>query len=196
MIAGLYRPGDSPLHRAPVGAKLLALALGGTCLVLVRDPLVMAGLFALVLASFRLADFSLRTGLDQLRPLLPVIAFLFAAQVWIAGWGAGFTVSLRLACLFLVASLVTLTTRVSDMVEALERVLRPLRLVGLNPERISLAISLAIRFVPALQNVLIEVREAQRARGLDRNMLALVVPLLVRTLKMADEVAEAIDARS
>jgi len=196
MIAGLYRPGDSPLHRAPVGAKLLALALGGTLLVLVHDPVAMASLFALALAAFRLGGLSIATGLRQLRPLLVIIAFLFVAQVWISGWGAAFTVSLRLSCLFLLASLVTLTTRVSDMVDTLERLLRPLQPLGLNPERVSLAISLAIRFVPALQSVLAEVREAQRARGLDRNMLALVVPLLVRTLKMADEVAEAIDARS
>ena len=40
------------------------------------------------------------------------------------------------------------------------------------------------------------VREAQRARGLDRHPLALAVPLVLRTLKMADEVAEAIEARS
>ena len=37
--------------------------------------------------------------------------------------------------------------------------------------------------------------EAQRARGLDRSAIALLVPLLIKTLKMADNLSDAIDAR-
>lgn len=196
MIGGLYRPGHSRLHRASPGAKLLALALGGTLAVLIRAPFVMAAAFALALALFRLADLSLATALRQLRPALPVLAFLFAAQLWIADLPAALVVVLRLATLLLLAALVTLTTRVSDLTETLEWALGPFRRFGVDPEKVSLAISLAIRFLPALGTVLAEVREAQRARGLDRSVLALLAPLLVRTLKMADEVAEAIDARS
>ena len=41
-----------------------------------------------------------------------------------------------------------------------------------------------------------EVREAQRARGLERSLVALTVPIVVRMLKMSDDIAAAIDARS
>jgi biotin transport system permease protein len=40
-----------------------------------------------------------------------------------------------------------------------------------------------------------EILEAQRARGLDRNAIAVLVPLLIKTLKMADDLSDAIDAR-
>ncbi|ALN73685.1 energy-coupling factor transporter transmembrane protein EcfT [Aureimonas sp. AU20] len=196
MIGSLYRPGASPLHRASPGGKLAALALCGTLVVLVGDPLLMVALFCLSLALFRAADFSLVTALRQMRPALPVLAVLFLFQLWAVDVSAAALVVLRLGTLLLLAALVTLTTRVSDMTETLERALGPFRRFGIDPERVGLAISLAIRFLPALGSVLAEVREAQRARGLDRSMLALLVPLLLRTLKMADEVAEAIDARS
>ena len=62
--------------------------------------------------------------------------------------------------------------------------------------RIALAISLSLRFIPLVRSVLDEVREAQRARGLERNLTALLVPLVVRTLKQADGTAQAIQARS
>jgi biotin transport system permease protein len=39
------------------------------------------------------------------------------------------------------------------------------------------------------------IREAQRARGLDRSLVALVVPLLIRGLRSADALTEAIEAR-
>lgn len=196
MITGLYRPGRSRLHRASPGGKLAALAIFGTLVVLVRDPLLMLSLFCLALAAFRAADLSIPTALRQMRPAFPLLAILFLFQLWSADMAAASLIVLRLATLLLLAALVTLTTRVSAMTETLERALGPFQRFGVDPERVGLAISLAIRFLPALGSVLTEVREAQRARGLDRNMLALLVPLLLRTLKMADEVAEAIDARS
>lgn len=196
MIGGLYRPGDSLLHRSPAGAKLALLALGGSLAIFVSHALALLGLLLLAIGLFPLASFSLGTALRQLRPAAIVLALLFLAQLWISGLDAALVVTLRLATLLLVAALVTLTTRVSDMTETLERGLRVLRPLGVDPGRVSLAIALAIRFLPALGAVLEQVREAQRARGLDRSMIALLVPLLVRTLKMADEVAEAIDARS
>jgi biotin transport system permease protein len=82
------------------------------------------------------------------------------------------------------------------MVAALERALHPLARFGIDPSQIGLVISLALRFIPVLGERLTQIREAQRARGLERNILALAVPLLLHCLHMADAVADAIDARS
>ena len=51
------------------------------------------------------------------------------------------------------------------------------------------------RFIPLLFDQFAEIREAQRARGLDRNIFALLMPLMIKTLKMADNLTEAIEAR-
>jgi biotin transport system permease protein len=96
----------------------------------------------------------------------------------------------------MLATLVTLTTRVSEMVAVMDAALRPLHRVGVRTDKVSLAISMTLRFIPLLTQVVQEVREAQRARGLDRNLLALAVPVLVRALHTAEQVAEAVDARS
>jgi biotin transport system permease protein len=102
---------------------------------------------------------------------------------------------LRFTILVALAVLITLTTRISDMVDALERALRPLRVLGVNPAKISLMISLAIRFVPLLADLVREIQEAQRSRGLERSITAVAVPLIVKTLRMASVLTDAIDAR-
>ncbi len=196
MIRGLYRPGTSALHRMWPGLKLVLLPLAGTAMFLSQSPIVVAAALAGVVLLYLIAGFSPRLTAAQLRPAFWALAILFVVQFWFAGVDVAATVALRLAALILLASLVTLTTRMSAMVEVLERVLAPLRPIGVDPAKVGLAISLAIRFIPAVAGVFAEVREAQRARGVERNILALAVPLIVRTLKMADEVAEAIDARS
>lgn len=196
MIRGLYAPRDSLVHRLAPGAKLLALALAGTGLFLTANLWVLSGAGLAVLALFPLARLSPADAWRQLRPALPILVILALTQVWLGDPQAAPAVLLRLSTLILLAGLVTLTTRTADMVETLEWALTPLRGLGVDPAKVGLAISLALRFIPALSGVLDEVREAQKARGLERNVLALAVPLIVRTLKMADEIAEAIDARS
>lgn len=196
MTPGLYIAGDSVLHRTPPGMKLLLLATAGTALFLWPAWPVAVVALLLSLTLYPLAGLSLRTGMSQLRGIVWILAILFLAQLLLTSWQAALSMSARFAALILLASLVTLTTRVSDMTETLERMLRPLSLFGLNPAKLSLALSMVVRFVPLIAEAVNDVREAQRARGLERNLLALSVPLIIRTLKIANDVADAIEARS
>ncbi|NDW05852.1 energy-coupling factor transporter transmembrane component T family protein [Jiella pacifica] len=196
MIVGLYRAGDSRLHRAGPGRKLLALILGGTLLLAISSLWLAALGVLMVLALYGLAGFGPRILWAQLRPIAFVLAILFLAQLWLATPAEAVLVVLRFAALVLAAGLVTLTTRTSDLVAAIERGLSPLSRLGLDVAKISLAISLAIRFIPAIGQIAGEVREAQLARGRRPSPLTLVVPVIVRLLKMADEITDAIDARS
>lgn len=195
MTFGLYQPGTSTLHRLGAGWKVLALILGGTGLFLVPGASGQAAALAGVAALYAVAGIPWRRMVDQIRPLAWLFAIFFLAQWALAGWLEGVAVVLRFAALVLLASLVTLTTPTSAMIAAVERALAPLARVGINPAKVSMALSLALRFVPVIAGIAAEVRDAQRARGLDRSMIALAVPVIVRTLKTADAVAEALDAR-
>ena len=93
------------------------------------------------------------------------------------------------------AVLVTLTTKLSDMIDVLERALRPLRHVGVSPSKTGMMLSMVVRFIPLMMREARKILEAQRARGLDRNAPALLVPLLIKTLKMAGDLSDAIEAR-
>ena len=196
MIAGLYRAGGSPLHRMGARRKLLALLGAGTLVFAIPSLWPAAGVLALVLALYGVAGFGPRLVLRQLRPVAVVLAVLFAAQLWLATPDEAALVVLRFAALILAAGLVTLTTRTADLVAVIERGLSPLSRLGLDVAKVSLAISLTIRFIPTIGQIAADVREAQVARGRRPSPLTLVVPVIIRLLKMADEIAEAIDARS
>lgn len=196
MIAGLYIDGNSALHRAAAGLKVLALVLLGTGVFLIADWPVLSGVLVSVLLLYPVAGFGWRTLWAQIRPILWLLVLFFAVQLWLNDWQAGLVVIFRLAAIVSFAALVTLTTRTSDMLAALERAMQPLARFGVNPEKVSLAFSMVLRFIPVIAQIGHDIRDAQRARGLDKSLLALIVPLIIRTLKMADDVADAIDARS
>lgn len=191
-----YVPGESLLHRLPPGIKILVLALSGTLLFALPRLELAGGALLLVMLLYPLARIPLRTMLLQIKPLLWILLLLFAVQWWLVSVQSAAMVVLRLMALMLTASLVTLTTRVSEMVDALENGLFWLRFLRINPAKVSMALSLALRFIPVLAAITAEVREAQRARGLERSIIAVAIPVIVRTLKMADDIAAALDARA
>lgn len=196
MIHASYRPGRSPLHRLPADAKLLLLVIAGTGAIWIAEPAWLAVLFAAACLLFPIGGFGPRQIWFQARPLLPILAALALAQGLIVGWETALAATLRFAALALLASLLTLTTAPSALTATLIRALTPLRPLGVDPARVGLAVSLAIRFLPVVGAIAEEVREAQRARGSERSILRLAIPLIVRILRSADEIAEAIDARS
>lgn len=192
---GTFRPGASVLHRAPAGAKLGGLAASTTVLVVVRSPAAVLVGAAAVVALYGLARWSPAVALTQVRPLWWLVLLLVPFQLLTAGWRAAVVVVGTLVVAVAAACLVTLTTRVSDLLDVLVALLRPLRVVGVDPERAGLTLALAVRAVPVVGSLAHDVHDARRARGLERSVRALAVPLLVRSVRHAQRTGEALVAR-
>lgn len=194
-MIGLYLPGTSPLHRWPAPAKLLALLAGTTVLVWARSPLTVLAGGLMVLAGYAVARIPPQVGWQQLRPMRWFVVVLVALQWWTSGPRSAVVVTGSLVVTVLAAALVTLTTRLSAMLDVLESLLRPARRLGVEPDRVALVLALTIRAVPVLAATAQDVGAARRARGLQRSPRALLVPLVLRTLRHADLLGEALVAR-
>lgn len=195
MSLGNYVHRESPIHRMPAGFKVLILVIGGTALFLVPDLLIMITILAATIVLYRVARIPMGIMVAQVRPIVWIFVLVFIFQLFTRDVAfAGMVVS-RFVALLLLASLVTLTTPASEMIDAIERRIGWMRMIGVNPAKVSLGLSLALRFIPVVAKITSEVREAQRARGLDWSVIAVALPVIIRTLKMADDVANAIDAR-
>lgn len=192
---GLYVPGTSPVHRAPAGLKLAGMVVAGIASVLVDGVGTVAVAVGLVLVGYLVAGLSLRTVVSQLRPLLWIGLVTAAFHVVVSGWERAVVVVGVLGTLVLLAALVTLTTRTTELVDAVVVACRPLRVLRVDPERVGLLIALGIRCVPVVVGLAEDVRDAQRARGLTASPRAFAVPLLVRSLRHADALGEALVAR-
>jgi biotin transport system permease protein len=195
MTIGLYHPGRSPLHRATAGAKVTGLLVLSLALFLVPSPVAVFASVPIAFAIYLSTGVPFRRLMAQLRGPAILLAMIFLFHLLFGSAAEGALAVARFATLILLASAVTLTTPVSEMAELVEWLLGPLRPLGVNPEKVGLSIALAIRFVPLIAEEFRHIREAQAARGLSANPLALIVPLVIRTLKSADELADAIEAR-
>jgi biotin transport system permease protein len=194
-MTGLYLPGSGLLHRTPPGAKLLALALLTSVLVALRSPLAVAGGVLVVAAAAVVGRVPAGAVVAPLRPLRWVAILLVVFQVLTGGWRAAVTVVGTLLVAVAAAGLVTVTTRVSDLLDVLVRLQAQLRRAGVDPERVGLVLALTIRSVPVLAGLVAEVRDARRSRGLEHSLRALRGPVAVRGVRHADRLGEALTAR-
>ncbi|MTI16858.1 energy-coupling factor transporter transmembrane protein EcfT [Rhodobacteraceae bacterium RKSG542] len=195
MTASFYIHKESWLHRLAAGRKLFCLAVLGTGISFVSDLWLLAGALSLCVCLFPAAQLRLVVAYNQVRPLFWIMAALFVAKLFTGPLSDAFVVILRLCILVLAAGLITVTTKTSALLTVLERVLTPLSVFGFSAPRMAFALSLVIRFIPVVGQISQEVREAQQARGLGTNIFALIIPFVLRIVKMAEQVSQAIDAR-
>lgn len=192
----LYVPGTSVVHRLGAGAKLLALAVAALVLSLVSpDPWGIAAALAGVSALYLLARLPLRVLAAEIWRLRWLVVVLGGALLVFVGPLAAWISTGRVVTIVLLASLLTLTTRMGDLIDVLRRLIAPARRFGVDPESVTMTIALTITMIPVVAGFASQVREAQRARGAARSELHGVVPLMVRTLRHADDVADALAAR-
>jgi biotin transport system permease protein len=197
MTGSLYVPGHSWLHRLPAGVKLALLAALGAGLMWLSNLIALQ--LALLILIFLLAQAGVGAAQvwRQIRPMIVLLALLAIYTSLVQTPAEALEMTLRLLSLMLSGVLVTLTTPLAAMMEVLERLLKPLEKLGLlKADRVALAFGLTLRLIPELSLQWNEIREAQAARGLRTSVLTLGVPMLMRTLRRAEEIAEAIDARS
>lgn len=208
-MISLYVPGDSPLHRVPAGLKLALFAAWALAVTLAPPtPWTAGAAVGMALAAY-LTGFGPRRGAAMLgrdlRALWVFYAFLFAAQWLFADLTAAALMVGRVLGLVLAAQVLTRTTRIAELVGVAEAVLSPVERIpwlgprlaraGLRPERVGLAMGLVLASIGHLRSVAEQVRQAQASRGVRMAPWAWVLPLLVLSVKHADDVGDALAAR-
>ncbi|ETX28932.1 energy-coupling factor transporter transmembrane component T family protein [Roseivivax isoporae] len=195
-MLALTSPVETWAHRIPPGPKLAALAVFSLAVFFVEDPVLMLLPLGFAAAGFAaLGPVAARAGLRAIRPLWIFVAVLL---VWHGATGEldrGLALSGRIVAAVAMATLVTMTTRLDDLMAFLTRALAPLRRLGLDPQVAVFAMALVIRFTPVLLARGRALREAWAARSPRRPTWRLVTPMAVAALDDAEHVAEAIRAR-
>ncbi|MFE4951015.1 energy-coupling factor transporter transmembrane component T [Leifsonia sp. NPDC056665] len=197
----LYRPGTGPLHRMPAGPKLLLVLAAVLAVSLLPSTWVAAAVAAalpvVAYALARLGDGAsgMRDLARQVLAVRWVIVITLAGQLLFLGPEPAVANTARVASAVVLAALLVLTTRVADLLDAVERGLRPLAALRIDPARTALLLTVTLSTVPVLAGLARDVRDAQRARGARAGLRAFAVPFLVMAFKHADELGDALTAR-
>lgn len=192
----LTSPVEIWAHRLPAGAKLMALALGTASLFALSSPLPLA-IAALAVAGLVASGGRVfaTESLKMLRPLWPFVLIVTLWHLVTRDLSGGASVLLRMGAAVAAANFVTMTTRLSDMLAVIERLLSPLRAFGLSPRPLALSLALVIRFIPVMLTRIETITLAFRARSPRRAGWRILMPATLSALDDAERVADALRAR-
>jgi biotin transport system permease protein len=195
-MISLTSPVETAAHRWPAGLKLGLLCLM-TALMFQMQSLdwlcvflaITTLLYALPGAVF------FRTGVQRLIGLWPFAALILVWHVATQDAVAGALIVSRMLTAVALANLVTMTTRLTDMMGVVRWLCTPLRWFGLSTQAVEVAIALVIRFTPVLADKGRILGLAWRARSTRRPGWRIMVPFAVIAIDDAEHVAEALRAR-
>jgi energy-coupling factor transport system permease protein len=194
---------DSPVHRLGAGWKLLIGAMLSAAAIIAHEPWSLFGVLFLNAIYYFAARLSFRDLWRDTKFLLMqmcIIMVLYTTRYGIPeGLWPGMKIALQIALFFIPGVVFLRTTQASQMMRGLSNIL---------PYRLSFLVFTSFRFVPLFAREIREIAMAQRLRGarLSPRELSnplnwkdafhcLIIPLLVRALKTADEAALSAEAR-
>ncbi|MBY5370344.1 energy-coupling factor transporter transmembrane protein EcfT [Rhizobium sp. WSM4643] len=195
-MQSLYVEGNSVMHRLSPRVKLLSLTIFGVVLFISGNLALLSIAVLLTAVLYRMVGLPFADGLRRLRPVLLTIAVVALFNLIFNPWQEALVPLLRLTALMLLAATVTATTSITEFIDEVTALARPLERTGwVQADDIGLALGLVLRFVPEIVGRYQAIREAHKARGLKVRPTTLLAPLIILTLKDADNIAAAIDAR-
>ncbi len=221
---GQYFPADSIVHRFDPRAKLLLSLLLMIFIFVAGNFWALFLIGGTVLTLMMISKVPVRLYLRNVKSIFPIILFtsllnaLYTSSgtVLLKWWiftvtTGGLTraafMSLRILFLIFSSALLTYTTTPNDLTDAIERVLKPLKFIGLGNavHTMAMMMTIALRFIPTLIEETEKIMNAQKARGADlesgnlmhriKAMLPILIPLLISSVRRAYELAEAMECR-
>jgi energy-coupling factor transport system permease protein len=172
---------------------ILALAYAAILILTQALPALLAEL-ALLAALIVLLGLG-QAWLPALRLVLAMTAIVFAISLLAFDLATALTTSVRLVALVTAFFLFFQTTLPEDLGNGLVK-------MGV-PYVFTFILTGAMQFVPVMARKIQDIVDAQRARGIPlgwdlagwRHIPALLTPLLIQSLKLSDELAEAMESR-
>lgn len=222
LILGRYIPGNSIIHRLDPRSKLLAMFLFILLIFWANNFVTNLLLFVFVFSLVLLSKVPLKFFLKGIQSMVFIIAFTTLFQLFLTSGGAtifqfaffriteaglsqaGIIFS-RFILIIFFSTLLTLTTTPLILSDAVESLLKPLKVFKVPAHEIGLMLSMSLRFVPTLMDDTTRIMNAQRARGVDfgegklvqkvKSIIPILIPLFASSFKRADALAIAMEAR-
>ena len=194
-LFGTYQPAGSRLEALSVGWKyVLLLALTVPAIAVGRWWFSLASIVVTIVILVA-ARVGVRRAAGLSIGMVVVCALVVAVQALAGHVVTGVVVVENLVLALYATRVLTLTTPIPELVDGIAIACRPLRFFRVDPERIALAVAVMVRSLPHLLGAFDEVREAATARGIRRNPVAYVAPVVVRAVAYAHATGDALAAR-
>ena len=218
---GQYMPGNSIIHRLDARSKIMLLIAYIVFIFVAGNyvSLLLMTLSSLLIVMLTRIKFMMY--LKSMKVILFVVIFTGILNIFYGtgnvlwewqfihitdgGLSNALFVTIRIATLVMVSSILTFTTSPSDLTDALEKIMKPLTVFHVKVHEIAMMMTIALRFIPVLLEETDKIMNAQKARGADmesgnlikrvKSLIPVLIPLFVSAFRRAGDLATAMECR-
>lgn len=221
MTIGQYFPGNSPVHRMDARMKIVLTFLMVVAVFLCKNFWSLGLAIVFMILAVGLSKIPPKTILKSIKPLVVIILItgvinlfygegeplvsLGKLKITMDGVMTAVFMAVRIIELVIVGSLLTYTTSPTELTDALERLLKPLKMFKIDVHVIAMTMTIALRFIPTLIEEIDKIMAAQKSRGADmesgglirraKGLVPILIPLFISSFRRANELADAMECR-
>jgi energy-coupling factor transport system permease protein len=219
---GQYYPADSPIHHLDARIKIILSVVFIAAVFFVKSYFGYLVTLLFLASVIGMSRVPLSVVFKTVKAVLFLIIFTFVLNLFLIDEGRilwslwifditdqavhyAIMMALRLFLLITGTTLLTLTTTPMDLTDGIESLMSPLKIIKFPVHDVALIMSIALRFIPTLIEETNKIMNAQKARGASfdhgglfkraKALLPVLIPLFVSSIRRADELALAMDAR-
>lgn len=218
---GQFIPGNSLLHRMDPRVKIVLLCAIIATIFCTFNFYALGLVTAFIIVAILLSGVPLRMYLKSLKVIIIIVVITSLLNIfyssgtpifefWIFkitldGIYRAIYVTVRIIALILISSSLTFTTSPTDLTDAIERLMSPLKIFHVKVHEIAMMMTIALRFIPTLLDETDKIMSAQKARGADmesgnliqkvKSLIPVLIPLFVSAFRRAYELAVAMECR-
>lgn len=200
-LFGQYKYKNSLVHRLDARLKLLYLLSLSALIFLINDAIKIVIFSFFIGIIILLSKIRFNELIKGLKPFFFIFVFILVMYLTFSRnkLEQGLIAIWRFLMLIIISFNLTFTTTTSNLISAVQSLLKPLKFFNIKPRNIATMISIAIRFVPVMFLNLERLKEAMTARLANfrkfKHMKLIIVALLERMFKSASNLSDAMQAR-
>lgn len=218
---GQYFPGNSFIHKMDARMKIILIVILIASIFVCKNIISLATIILATVILVAISRIAPKTILKSIKPLAIIIIITAVLNIFYGtgdplvtigklsitanGIETAIFMAVRIITLVVISSLLTYTTSPTELTDALERLLKPLKLIKVDVHSIAMTMTIALRFIPTLVEEIDKIMSAQKSRGADMDsgglihrskaLIPVLIPLFVSAFRRAGELAYAMECR-
>lgn len=218
---GQYFPGNSILHKMDARMKIILTIIMMTSIFICKSFWALGILLVTTILVILISQINIKTILKGIKPILVIVIFTTLLNLF---YGSGEPIihigfikitelgiynaifmAFRIMTLVVFGLMLTYTTTPTSLTDAMESLLKPLKLLHIDVHSIAMTMTIALRFIPTLIEEVDKIMSAQKSRGADmengglikrvKAVVPIMIPLFVSSFRRANELAYAMECR-
>ena len=218
---GQYFPGKSVIHKMDPRMKIIFTMIIIVSLFLCKNFISLGFAVAASITIIAVSRISFKTVFKSIKPLALIIVLTAILNLFYGSGEPVITIgkitvndggiysaifmAVRIIILIIEGSMLTYTTSPTDLTDAIERLLKPLKYIKVDVHSIAMIMTIALRFIPTLIEEIEKIIAAQKSRGADidsgnifkrvKALVPVIIPLFVSSFRCASDLAYAMECR-